>query len=186
MKSEKKTKIGVITFGRFNPPTIGHEKLVDKVRTYARLSGGDAMIFLSHTQDAKKNPLDYSTKFKHATKAFGKAVKRSNSRTIIQILQELESKYTEIVLVVGSDRVEKMGDLVKGYNGIDYHFNKISTTSAGTRDPDAEGVEGMSATKMRAAAKDYDIDTFMSGLPRSLKSNADQVLQDVRLGMKIK
>jgi nicotinic acid mononucleotide adenylyltransferase len=171
----------VFTFGRMNPPTIGHQKLVDKVNTVAKSNRADARVYLSHTSvqtdpKNKKDPLSYREKIKFATKAFGSIIKVSQSKTIIQIAQELEkSGYTDLILVVGSDRVSEFKKLLTKYNGKDYTFDSIEVVSAGERDPDAEGVEGMSASKLRALAKAGDFDTFKTGLPPKIQSDAKKV-----------
>ena len=182
-------KTAVFSFGRMNPPTTGHQKLVDKVRTVARLEKGDPLIYLSHTfQDSKdengyKDPLDYNTKIKLAQKAFGKVVVRSDKRIIVDILKELESKgYTDIVMVVGSDRLKSM-EFVKKVNGKDYNFNSIKLTSAGQRDPDADGVEGMSASKMRELAATNNLNQFKDGLAKNLQRDAEKIMKDVQKGM---
>ena len=160
----------VFAFGRMNPPTIGHEKLADKVASEAKRRGAMPHIYLSHTQNSKKDPLPYSVKIAVAKKAFGKAITRSSSKTIIQVMQELEKMgHTEVVLVAGSDRVSDFKTLLNKYNGKEYNFDKIEVVSAGGRDPDAEGVEGMSASKLRAIAKEGDYDTFAKGMPSKLK-----------------
>jgi len=159
----------VFTFGRMNPPTIGHQKLVDKIISTAKKEKADAKVFLSHSQNNKKDPLNYAEKIRFARKAFGRVIQQSNSKTIIQILKELEKGgYTDIVLVVGSDRVGEFSGLLNKYNGKDYNFDSIDVVSAGARDPDAVGVEGMSASKLRALAIQGDFDTFKTGLPKKL------------------
>ena len=164
----------VFTFGRMNPPTIGHAKLVDKVQSVAKSEKADARVYLSHTsvQDDpknKKDPLNYKQKIKYAKKAFGSIVKQSNSKTVFQIMSEMEKDgYTDVIMVVGSDRVPEFKKLLDKYNGKDYDFDSISVVSAGERDPDATGVEGMSASKLRALAVDGDFDTFKKGLPKGL------------------
>jgi len=174
----------VFTFGRMNPPTVGHEKLVNKVREVARKTRGQPLIFLSQSQDKKKNPLDYKDKIKFAQKAFGKIAVKTKSKTVIQVLQELEKQgYKDVVMVVGSDRVASFKELLNKYNGKDYTFDSITITSAGDRDPDADDVSGMSASKMRQLAKDEDIDGFTDGLPSMLQRNAKQVYSAVRKGM---
>lgn len=178
-------KTAVFTFGRMNPVTVGHAKLVDKVRAVARLEKGEPLIYLSHSQDKKKNPLQYTDKIKFAQKSFGKIVKMSNANTIIKVLQELEKKYERVVLVVGSDRVEDMRTLVEKYNGKDYTFQTISVVSAGERDPDADDVSGMSASKMRGYASLNDVDGFKAGLPSPLQRDAHKVMDAVRKGMGI-
>lgn len=178
-------KTAVLGWGRMNPITIGHEKLVNKIKSVARSEGGDPILFLTHSQDAKKNPLTYDDKYMLATKAFGRLVRKSKSKTIIQAAQELQRKYKNIVLVVGQDRVKTFEDLLNKYNGKDYNFDSIKVVSAGDRDPDADDVTGMSASKMRALAKDGDMESFAKGLPKKLKSNAKDVYDMVRGGMKI-
>ena len=178
-------KTAVLGWGRMNPITIGHEKLVNKIKSVARSEGGDPILFLTHSQDAKKNPLTYDDKYMLATKAFGRLVRKSKSKTIIQAAQELQRKYKNIVLVVGQDRVKTFEDLLNKYNGKDYNFDSIKVVSAGDRDPDADDVTGMSASKMRALAKDGDMESFSKGLPKKLKANAKDVYDMVRGGMKI-
>ena len=96
----------VFTFGRMNPPTIGHAKLVDKVQSVAKSEKSDARVYLSHTQNDKKDPLDYNQKIRFAKKAFGSIVTKSNSKTVFQIMSEIEKDgYTDVIMVVGSDRV---------------------------------------------------------------------------------
>ena len=172
----------VFTFGRMNPPTVGHQKLVDKVNAVAKSNGADARVYLSHTQNNKKDPLDYTAKYNLAKKAFGPTVFKSNSKTVIQILQELEKDgYTDIVMVAGSDRVSEFKSLLTKYNGKDYNFDSIDVVSAGERDPDAEGVEGMSASKLRALAKQGDFETFKTGLPKRLgASDAKKIYDTIR------
>jgi len=163
----------VFTFGRMQPPTVGHLKLVDAIEAEAKKQGADARIYVSHTQNKKKDPLSYDDKIKYATKAFGSIVTKSPSKTIIQVLKELEADgYTDATMIVGSDRVSEFERLLTKYNGKDYNFNSIEVKSAGERDPDSDGVDGMSASKMRAAVKAGEYDKFKSGLPPKL-SDAD-------------
>jgi len=116
----------VITWGRMNPPTVGHQKLVDKVKAEAKKRGAMPHVFITHTQDNKKNPLDYNTKYKIARKAFGSSVTKSNSKTIIQVMQELEKMgHTEVTLVVGSDRLNEFKTFLNRYNGKDFKFDKL-------------------------------------------------------------
>ena len=176
----------VLGWGRMNPITVGHEKLVNKIKAVARQESATPLIYISHSQDAKKNPLDYDDKIMLAKKAFGnKLIVKSNSRTIIQIMQELQKKFSRVVLVVGQDRIKQFDELLNKYNGKDYNFDNISIVSAGDRDPDSEGVDGMSASKMRAAASQGDFKSFKTGLPRRLQGDAQDVYDMVRGGMKI-
>ena len=163
----------VFTFGRMNPPTIGHEKLANKIKEVARKENANPRIYLSHTQNPKKDPLSYNDKFRFAKKAFG-IVQRSQSKQIFQILPEIEKEgFTDIIMVVGSDRIGEFDRVLQKYNGKDYNFNSIKTVSSGDRDPDAQGVEGMSGSKLRGVALSGDEKTFKSGLASKL-SDADK------------
>ena len=160
---EASGKTAVAAFGRMNPPTIGHKKLADAMMAMP----GDHFVFLSHTQDKKKNPLSFEQKVRFAKASFGSHVTVGNEgvRTIIQMMQKLESLgYTDIVYIAGSDRVEQFEKLLNDYNGKDYTFNSIKIVNAGQRDPDADGAEGMSASKMRAAALEDKFDLFKQGV----------------------
>ena len=175
----------VFTFGRMNPPTIGHEKLANKIKEVARKENASPRIYLSHTQNPKKDPLSYNDKYRFATKAFG-IVKRSQSKQIFQILPEIEKEgFTDIIMVVGSDRIKEFDRVLQKYNGKDYNFNSIKTVSSGDRDPDAQGVEGMSGSKLRGVAMSGDEKTFKSGLASKL-SDADKtkIYNTVRKNLK--
>ena len=159
----------VVAFGRMNPPTVGHEKLAKKISDEARKRKAMPHIYLSHSQDKKKNPLNYNDKIKYVRKAFGKMVTKSSARSIIEVFKELEKMgHTEVVVVAGSDRVNEFNSLLQKYNGKEYNFEKIEVISAGERDPDSEGVDGMSGTKLRDLAKSGDFDTFKTGLASKL------------------
>ena len=155
---EAPKKVAVAAFGRMNPPTIGHEKLVEKLKSF----NGDHYIFLSQTQKPKDNPLPFDVKLNFAKKFFpGVNVGHPTVRTPIQMLQMLEKLgYTDIIYVAGSDRVASFDKLFNDYNGKEYNFNSITVENAGERDPDADGAEGMSASKMRAAAAAGDLESF--------------------------
>jgi nicotinic acid mononucleotide adenylyltransferase len=173
-----------ITFGRMNPPTIGHQKLVDHLHSTAKKHGADAEVHLSHTQDRKKNPLSHAQKVGLARKAFGDSVKSGPHKTIIDVMKHLHKQgRKEVHVVVGGDRHKEMHELLHRYNGKEYHFDKIHVHSAGERDPDAEGAEGMSASKMREHAKNNNHEGFKSGLPEKLRSSAHRVMKMVRTGM---
>jgi hypothetical protein len=178
----------VFTFGRLNPPTVGHEKLVDKVKQVAKRLNAEPHVFLSHSQNSKKDPLSYNQKFKYAKQAFGNVVIKSNARTVIQIMQELEKmNHKDVVMVVGSDRVQEFRVLLNKYNGKDFNFNSIKVVSAGDRDPDADGVSGMSASKMRAAASEGDAAAFLRGVPSKLSTrSAKTMYNDLRSAMNIR
>ena len=173
-----------ITFGRMNPPTIGHQKLVDHLHKVAKTHGAEAEVHLSHTQDSKKNPLSHSQKVGLARKAFGSSVKSGPHKTIIDVMKHLHKQgRKEVHVVVGGDRHKEMHELLHRYNGKEYHFDKIHVHSAGERDPDAEGAEGMSASKMREHAKNNNHEGFKSGLPEKLRSSSHRVMKMVRTGM---
>ena len=169
----------VVTFGRMNPPTVGHQKVVDKVKAEAKKQGAMPHVYLSHSQDKKKNPLDYNTKLNTARKAFGSSVTRSDARTIIEVMVELQKmQHKEVTVIAGSDRVQEFKTLLNKYNGKDFTFDKISVKSAGARDPDAEGASGMSATKMRTAAQSGDYDSFKKGVPPALSDKDTKAMYD--------
>ena len=174
-------KTAVFAFGRMNPPTIGHKKLVDKMAGYP----GDHFLFLSHTQKPKTDPLSFAEKVFFAQKSFGSNVTVGNKdvKTIIQAMQHLQSQgYNEVIYVAGSDRVESFTKLLNTYNGKDYEFDSIDVVSAGERDPDAEGAEGMSASKLKAAAVEDDFETFKQGVAGDERL-AQMMFNKVKAGM---
>ena len=183
------------TFGRFNPPTIGHGKLMDKM---ASVSGKSAYrAFLSQSQDPKKNPLSYVDKIKGVRKMFPKharsiiANKKINNAFDIAV-NLYNSGFKKIVMVVGSDRVMEFDILLKKYNGIKarhgfYNFEDIKVISAGDRDPDASGVEGMSASKQRDFVRKNDFISFANGVPNTMShKDIKQLFNDIRTGMGLK
>ena len=160
----------VFTFGRMNPPTTGHQLLVNKLVAHAHSSKSTPRVYLSHTT-GKKDPLPYDKKITFARAAFGAIVRKSNARNVIDILKELEHEgFSKITMFVGSDRVASFTKLLNTYNGKEYTFEKIEVKSAGERDPDADDVSGMSASKMRALAKDDKAAEFLRGAPNTLKA----------------
>ena len=185
--SMEKSKKVVVSFGRMNPMTNGHEKLANKLKSVAQSEGATARLYLSHSTNAKKDPLDFATKVKFAKKAFGNIVQNSAARTIIEVFHELDGKFSDVIVVVGSDRVSEFSTLLNKYNGKNYNFNSIEVVSAGERDPDAEGVEGMSGSKMRGFASTNDFDSFKKGVPSKLSdADAKKLFDEVRKGMSIK
>ena len=186
----------VFTFGRFNPPTIGHEKLIKKVSQVA--GSNPYQIYPSFTTNPKKDPLPHALKVAYMRKMFKKYAKNiiadKDSKTAINIAVKLyDEGYKNLVMVAGSDRVKEFDTLLGTYNGVEgkrhgyYKFDSIKVVSAGERDPDAEGVEGMSASKMRSAAVIGDYDSFSTGIPATL-SDADKkkLYRDVRKYMGIR
>ena len=177
---EAKETHAVMTFGRMNPPTVGHGKVMD---TLAQKSGkADYKVFVSQTQDAKKNPLSYSDKIKHTRKMFPKharniMVDKSVKTAINAMVVLYDQGYKSVTMVVGEDRITEFEVLLKKYNGQKarhgfYNFKNIKVVSAGARDPDASGVEGMSASKQRENASKNDFVAFSQGVPKSM-SNPD-------------
>lgn len=179
---EAPKKVAVAAFGRMNPPTIGHEKLVNAVKK----QNGDHYIFLSQTQKPKDNPLPFDVKLEFAKKFFpGVNVGHPTVRTPIQMLQMLEKLgYTDVVYVAGSDRVASFDKLFNDYNGKEYNFDSITVINAGERDPDADGAEGMSASKMRLAAAEGNLEAFSQGVPKP--ALAQNMYDAVRKGMGVK
>ena len=181
-----------VTFGRFNPPTIGHQRLIDKVASQAKASGGDYRIYPSRSQDEKKNPLDPGTKINFMKKAYpdhSNAIQNNEEmRTIFDVLTTLDQEgYSSVNLVVGGDRVSEFNSLATKYNGDLYTFDDIKVISAGDRDPDGEGVEGMSASKMRKAAIEDDFESFNKGIPKELsKKDKEALYLTLRQSMNVK
>ena len=185
----------VFTFGRFNPPTIGHEKLVNAVIAFNQREGGTALIYGSHSQDSRKNPLTHTQKFEYLTKMFPgqKRIFQSKSRTknIMEIATELSGKHNKLIMIAGSDRVLEFKSLLNSYNGIKskhgfYKYEEIEVISAGERDPDAEGASGMSASKMRHAATQGDFEAFIIGASDELTvKDKRNMMNDVRKGLKL-
>ena len=182
-------KTAAMAFGRLNPPTIGHAKLVAAIEAQE----GDHYLFLSQTQKPKTDPLDFATKMKLAKQFFpGINVGHQAVRTPIQALEQLQGLgYTNVVFIAGSDRVDGFQKLFDTYNGqpdktgkVPFKFNSIKVVSAGERDPDADGAEGMSASKMRAAAAAGDLESFAQGVPD--KKLAKTMYDAVRNGMGVK
>jgi len=186
---EAKGKSIAFAFGRFNPPTIGHEKLINKVKS---LPTNDYKIFLSRSNDPKKNPLSPRDKLDIMKKMFpshARNIEINQTNMVLDIATMLYKKgYTDVTMVAGSDRVREFETILKKYNGVSsrhgmYDFDNIRVVSAGERDPDAEGATGMSASKMRAAAAKGDLNNFKKGLPRGV--DADSIMKQVRKGMNL-
>ncbi len=160
----------VIVFGRFNPPTVGHQKLLDRASAEADRLGFDLKIYPSRTVDAKKNPLQPGAKIEYMKKMFPdyeEGIKDDpNARTIFNVLEAcFNLGYRAVTIVVGQDRLSEFQSLAQKYNGDLYDFEELSVISAGARDPDSEGIEGMSASKMRDAVAKDDFKAFAKGIP---------------------
>lgn len=191
--SEASAKGAVFTFGRFNPPTTGHELLVNKLVKSTR-GNETAFLFTSHSQDKKKNPLSYREKIRFLSNFFGNkvSVPDSPARNVFDIAVYLyKNGYTSVRMVVGSDRVREFKILLNKYNGVDarhgfYKFDNIEVISAGERDPDSDDVTGMSASKMRAFAMEGDFDSFEKGVPSvGRKTQSLRLYNAIRKGMGI-
>jgi len=185
----------VFAFGRFNPPTIGHEKLVNAVIAVNQREGGTALIYGSHSQDNRTNPLSHTEKFKYLKKMFPRQRKilqsSSRARNIMEIAAELSEKHNKLIMIAGSDRVSEFKSLLNSYNGVKskhglYEFEEIDVVSAGERDPDADGATGMSASKMRKAATQGDFESFLLGASDELTvKDKRNMMNDVRKGLKL-
>ena len=185
----------VFVFGRFNPPTIGHEKLINALIATNQREGGTCLVYGSHSQDSRTNPLTHTQKFKYLQKMFPRHKKhfKSNSKakTALEVAVELNGKYDKLIMVVGSDRVSDFSSLLNTYNGKKskhgfYEYKEIDIVSAGERDPDASDASGMSASKMRKAATQGDFEAFQMGASSELTvKDKRNMMNDVRKGLKL-
>jgi len=192
---ENKEVHHVTAFGRMSPPTTGHEVLVNKVKDVAKSVGGSHSVVLSHSHDKDKNPLSAEDKLKHAKRFFSKTNLSTSSKESPTFLSHAEKLHkqgvTHLHMVAGSDRVPEYEKKLAQYNGPEkgklFNFKKITVHSAGERDPDAEGTAGMSASKMRAHAKEGNFKEFKKGIPKHVpEHHAKEMFADVRKGMQIK
>ena len=178
-----------IAFGRFNPPTTGHEKLLDTVSKSS--DDGDYVIVPSRSQDPKKNPLDTDTKVSIMRQMFPQHSERivndPQNRTIFDVLKKAHMDgYANVRIVGGADRQKEFDKLVNNYNGKMYQFDNVEVRSAGDRDPDSDDVEGMSASKQRKAAVENNFDAFYKGIPSSMsKKAAKEMFNNIRLAMNV-
>ena len=189
--TEVKSKGATFTFGRFNPPTVGHMKLAAKMKEKG--AGDDILIYTTHTTDKKKNPLTNAQirKFMNPMLPRGINVQSSASRTVFEVVVDLYNQgYRDVQMIVGSDRIMEFKNLLLKYNGVKgkrhgyYNFKSINVVSAGDRDPDSEGVSGMSASKMRHLAYSDQEADFINALPRGYRLGK-QLYSAVRKGMGI-
>ena len=180
-----------IAFGRFNPPHAGHQQLMDTAAAAAEAEESDYMIVPSRSNDPKKNPLDADTKVAFMRGMFPQHSSRiqndQNTRTIFDVLKKAHNDgYTNVRIVGGADRVKEFDKLANNYNGSLYQFDNVEVVSAGDRDPDADGVEGMSASRLRLAASENDFKTFRSAMPEGMpRRDAQQLFDTVRTTMGI-
>ena len=192
---EQKEKHAVLAFGRMNPPTVGHAKLVDKVKEVAKEVGGSHHVVISHSQDEKKNPLSAQDKLKHAKRFFPDTNLSTSDKEHPTFLQHAAKLHkagaTHLHMIAGSDRVGEYEKKLAQYNGTHkgalFNFKHIKVHSAGERDPDAEGVSGMSASKMRGHAETGNFKEFKKGIPKHVApEHAKELYHDVRKGMNLK
>lgn len=175
--TEAKNDTVVFTFGRFNPPTIGHQKLVSKVSEVASNANADHIVYLSQTHKPGKDPLSWQDKYGLFKKMFP-SINVSRDHAIINpyvALETLGKKYDNVIMIVGSDRVERFrGDMQKYLE--EFGIKNFEVVSAGERDPDAEGASGMSASKARQLATDGDFEGFARALPSSINNATKKVV----------
>ena len=180
----------VFSYGRMNPPTAGHSKVVDKVHSHAQKIGANHAVIVSHSQNNKTDPLHHEHKkeylrhihpevnFEHSTK--------EHPHFLAQLKKFHQEGHTHATMVVGSDRVKQFKALANKYNGKEYNYKKIHILSAGQRDPDAEGVAGISGTKMRNHASGNDFKSFKAGLhPNHSDEHAKKLYKATRQGMNL-
>tara|TARA_B100000674_G_C37830406_1_gene910270 strand:- start:233 stop:1249 length:1017 start_codon:yes stop_codon:yes gene_type:complete len=189
-KVEKTKGVLTVAFGRFNPPTTGHQKLLDTVASSS--DKGDYIIVPSRSNDPKKNPLDAKTKIAAMKQMFPnhskKIIDDEGNRTLFDVLKKAHTDgYAGVRIVGGSDRVSEFEKLSNNYNKKLYDFDSIEVASAGDRDPDSDNVEGMSASKQRKAAAENDFEGFLRGVPTSMnRKMAQDLFKNVRKGMNVK
>ena len=184
-----KSKKLIFAFGRFNPPTTGHAKLMREVIIQARKNNANHIVYASASQDKRSNPLDVRTKVQFMKKMFPQnkiQAAGGTQRTFMEILKFYNRMYGEIVMIAGSDRINEFQKLADKYNGKDYNYKSIKVVSSGERDPDAEGVTGMSASKMREMAKNDDYRSFKKGVVGLNDSDTRKLFDAVRKGMDIR
>lgn len=186
--NEANEKSMVLTFGRFNPPTIGHAKLINKVNELAKRNQAQSRLYASQKQDSKKNPLTFQEKIRFLKQMFDIPVSTQRKvRTPFEALEQISKQgFKRVILVVGSDRVREFEKQVRPFVGkttgdFRLDFSTFEVVSAGQRDPDAEGVSGVSASKMRDFVKADDFDKFKQGLPK--KADAKAIFNAVKKGL---
>ena len=188
-KDTGRSKPVVFGFGRLNPPTIGHQKLIERIITIAKRVKGLPVLYVSASQDKRKNPLTVKQKVDYLKKVYPRGIKIlpaiGSERTFMEILKNrFDKKFTDVYMIAGSDRVAEFKRLIKQYNGKDYNFDTTEVISAGERDPDATGATGMSASKMRDFAMKNDYTSFKQGLITGTKEkDAMKLFKDLKKGM---
>lgn len=174
----------VVVFGRFNPPTIGHQKLLDRAAKEANKRGYELRVYPSRSQDAKKNPLTPQMKISYMRQMFpdyaDNIIDDKGSKTIFNVLTGAnEEGHTNMIIMVGQDRLGEFQGLSHKYNGDLYNYDQLEVVSAGERDPDSDDVTGMSASKLRLAAAEGDFKKFAKGVPDTLGNTEKMELFNV-------
>lgn len=183
---EAKEKHAVMTFGRMNPPTTGHEKLIHKTHSVAQKVGAKAHIVLSHSHDKKNNPLPQKHKINYVKKIHNGVHVTGSSKQHPNFLSHAkklhQAGHDHLHVVAGSDRVGEYKKVLNKYNGHKDHYNfkSITVHSAGQRDPDSEGTSGISGTKMRAHARAGDHKSFKAGLPKALHGHHKKIMGHIK------
>ena len=182
-----KDKTVVMAFGRFQPPTVGHKLLIDAVQHAAQAAKADAVIYVSRTQDHKTNPLSVEQKIHYLKKMFPTVnfvAANDQVRTPVEAVKNLNGKYNNLIMIAGSDRATAFQEILNKYNGAEFNYHTAKVISSGDRDPDSDNAEGMSGSKMRAAAVEGDFNTFRQGIPATLNdADAEQLMKAIQAGL---
>jgi|688.fasta_scaffold58663_4 hypothetical protein len=176
---QTKEKIAVFSYGRYNPPTTGHQLLIDKLVEVAKQKNGDAFLIPTHTIDKKKNPLTLEEKTYVLEQMCDNVKILKTGKTFVEALKELQNRgYTSVYQIAGSDRIPEFTHIINTYNNkpnkvgeIPFSFANYELISSGERDPDSETVEGMSASKLRSLAINGDLNAFVNGMSPRVDSN---------------
>lgn len=172
----------VFAFGRFQPPTIAHEMMCNKIGIVAAAGGADHAIYVSKTQDKKRNPLHVEDKIAFLREMCPRAnfvACDEIVRTPVEAAKALNAKYRNLVFIAGSDRIETLGKVIEQQNGIDYHYDNILVLSAGDRDPDSDNIDGVSGTAAREAALNGDFAAFRDMIPESISDERTRILLEM-------
>ena len=172
----------IFAFGRFQPPTIGHGMMFQLIKNHAAAENADHVIFVSKTQDKKRNPLDIDYKMTLLQTMFPNinfVACDDVIRTPVEATKSLDGKYKNLVFMAGGDRINTLGPVIEKQNGIDYSFASIELLSVGDRDPDSDGIDGVSGTCLREAAKIRDFKSFRQGIPSTLTDKDTETLMEM-------
>lgn len=175
----KEGRTAVVAFGRFNPPTVGHGALIDVMEQIAKDHGATPMVFLSHSHDPKKNPLVYETKLRYARYAYGDTIVESDANNIMDVAKFVAEDFDNLIFVCGSDREAEYNRNLKRQNGKLYEFKNIDVFAVG-RDPDGDFIASTSASQLREAAAESDLESFKKGLETRLRYFAECIYAEVR------